>query len=168
VIEKQPFFMVRGGTEVIHVSYRSAVVDAVLLSCSNFRKAKRLNDQLQVSADAPMPPEREPPCSVEAEQAIIGGLLLDNSAWSRVSDLVRENEFYRDDHRLIFKALSKLADNGRAFDVVTLQDVLATDGNLEGAGAPAYLSELFRTPPQSPTFPPMPALLASVRTCVIS
>ena len=106
-----------------------------------------MNDQLHVSADTSLPPEREPPCSVEAEQAIIGGLLLDNSAWSRVSDLVRENDFYREDHRLIFKAISELADNGRAFDVVTLQDVLATEGVLEETGGPAYLSELFQNTP---------------------
>lgn len=106
-----------------------------------------MNDQLHVSADTPILSERELPCSVEAEQAVIGGLILDNSAWSRVSDLVRENDFYRDEHRLIFKAISKLADNGRAFDVVTLNDLLSTEGDLEGVGGHAYLSELFQNTP---------------------
>ncbi|MGV8502057.1 DnaB-like helicase N-terminal domain-containing protein, partial [Pseudomonas aeruginosa] len=51
-----------------------------------------------------------PPHSIEAEQAVLGGLMLDNNAWERVSDSVSDGDFYRHDHRLIFRAIYKLAE----------------------------------------------------------
>ena len=63
---------------------------------------------------------RIPPHSVEAEQSVIGGLLLDNTAWDQIADKVTEEDFYRRDHRLIFNAVRSLADASDPFDVVTL------------------------------------------------
>jgi replicative DNA helicase len=54
-----------------------------------------------------------PPHSIEAEQAVLGGLMLDNNAWERVLDQVSDGDFYRHDHRLIFRAIAKLADRTR-------------------------------------------------------
>ena len=56
---------------------------------------------------------RTPPHSIEAEQSVLGGLLLDNTAWDRISDLINEREFYRADHRLIFQHIARLIDHAR-------------------------------------------------------
>ena len=63
---------------------------------------------------------RLPPHSVEAEQSLLGGLLLDNEAFDRIADLVGADDFYRDDHRRIFRHLSKLIEANRPADVVTV------------------------------------------------
>lgn len=88
-----------------------------------------------------------PPHSIEAEQSVLGGLMIDNSAWDSVADLVTEEDFYRHDHRLIFRAITQLADHGTPCDVVTLQEWLAERNELENAGGVAYLGQLARNTP---------------------
>jgi len=88
-----------------------------------------------------------PPHSIEAEQAVLGGLLLESSAWDQVADAVNEEDFYRPDHRLIFAAIGELAGNGRPCDVVTVSEQLERIGKLEAAGGLAYLSSLARDTP---------------------
>ncbi len=88
-----------------------------------------------------------PPHSIEAEQAVLGGLMLDASAWDQVADAVTEEDFYRPDHRLIFTAIGELAGNGRPCDVVTVSEQLERIGKLEQAGGLAYLSSLARDTP---------------------
>ena len=83
-----------------------------------------------------------PPHSVEAEQAMIGGLLLDNAAWDQVADMVVEEDFYRHDHRLIFRAIGKLAEHNTPFDVITVSEWLEKTGELSQAGGLAYLGSL--------------------------
>src|SRR5579871_5207921 len=90
---------------------------------------------------------RTPPHSTEAEQAVLGGLMLDNSAWERVADRIREEDFYRQDHRLIFLAMTELADQDQPFDAVTLAEWLQARGKLEQAGGLAYLATLARDTP---------------------
>ena len=63
---------------------------------------------------------RIPPHSIEAEQSVLGGLLLDNSAWDRAGDLVTESDFYRHDHRLIFAAIGGLINASKPADVITV------------------------------------------------
>ncbi|HVW68699.1 MAG TPA: replicative DNA helicase [Steroidobacteraceae bacterium] len=92
--------------------------------------------------DAPVPPH-----SIEAEQAVIGGLLLDTSAWDNVADIVKEEDFYRPDHRLIFAAIAILAGNGKPCDVVTISQHLERSGQLEEAGGLAYLGSVVRDTP---------------------
>lgn len=82
---------------------------------------------------------KTPPHSVEAEQSIIGGLMLDNSKWDVVSDLVVEIDFYRADHRKIFKAITRLAGEAKPLDVVTLSEELEKLGELEQCGGLVYL-----------------------------
>ena len=60
-----------------------------------------------------------PPNSIEAEQSLLGGLMLDNAAWDKVADLVIVSDFYRKDHRLIFTGISELAEASNPCDVVT-------------------------------------------------
>jgi replicative DNA helicase len=88
-----------------------------------------------------------PPHSVEAEQAVLGGLLLDPTAWDQVADVVTEMDFYRPDHRLIFEAIGALAGSAKACDVVTVSEQLERTGGLESAGGLAYLSSLARDTP---------------------
>jgi len=90
-----------------------------------------------------------PPHSVEAEQSVLGGLMLDNAAWDRVADILHEVDLYRRDHRLIFSAVHTLADQGRPFDVVTLSEHLSGCGELEEAGGLGYLGELAHNTPSA-------------------
>ncbi len=83
-----------------------------------------------------------PPHSLEAEQSVLGGLMLDNEAWDRAGELVTAEDFYRRDHRLIFAAVRMLAEEGNPFDVVTLAEALDQRGELEDAGGIAYLNTL--------------------------
>jgi replicative DNA helicase len=85
---------------------------------------------------------KQPPHSVESEQAVIGGLLISQNAFDAIADLITENDFYRQDHRTIFAAIAKLATDAKPHDVITVQDVLASTGTLESVGGIAYLFEL--------------------------
>lgn len=90
-----------------------------------------------------------PPHSLEAEQAVLGGLMLDNSAWDQIADRVGEDDFYRRDHRLIFRALEHLAESGQPMDAVTLSEWLKSHDELESAGGLAYLGLLARDTPSA-------------------
>ena len=65
---------------------------------------------------------RTPPYSLEAEQAVLGGLMLDNSSWDQIADVLVEDDFHLFDHRVIFRAISELAYHNQPFDVVTLSE----------------------------------------------
>ena len=88
-----------------------------------------------------------PPNSIEAEQSLLGGLMLDNAAWDKVADLVIASDFYRKDHRLIFTGISELAEASNPCDVVTLSEFLDNRDELEGAGGLEYLALLSNETP---------------------
>ncbi len=90
-----------------------------------------------------------PPNSVQAEQALLGGLMLDNSAWDRVADRVVDADFYRADHRLIFAAIRSLTERNEPCDAVTISDHLAARGELDDAGGLAYLASLVKDTPSA-------------------
>lgn len=90
-----------------------------------------------------------PPHSIEAEQAVLGGLMLDNAAWDQIADKVAANDFYRQDHRSIFRAIESLADKNQPFDVVTLSEWLELRGELENAGGLSYLGVLAKDTPSA-------------------
>jgi replicative DNA helicase len=90
-----------------------------------------------------------PPHSIEAEQSILGGLMLDNSKWDVVGDRVIEEDFYRQNHKLIFRVIAKLASDGSALDVVTVAEELEGIGELENAGGMAYLGLLVEKTPSA-------------------
>ena len=73
---------------------------------------------------------RVPPHNIEAEQAVLGGLLLDNLAWDKIGDLVTESDFYRDDHRKIYRAILALIEKGRPADLLTLSEELTLRGEM--------------------------------------
>jgi replicative DNA helicase len=88
-----------------------------------------------------------PPHSVEAEQSVIGGLLLDNTAWDKIADMIGESDFYRADHRLIYRHISKLVGNSRPADVITVSESLESTRELDGVGGLAYLGALAQNTP---------------------
>ena len=90
-----------------------------------------------------------PPHSVPAEQSVLGGLMLDNDAWDQVADRVSDEDFYRRDHRLIFRAIRDLAENGKPLDVVTLAEKLEKTRELNDAGGLAYLGALAKDTPSA-------------------
>ncbi len=92
---------------------------------------------------------RVPPHSIQAEQSVLGGLMLDNETWDTVADRVADVDFYRKDHRLIFLAISKLAETQSPFDVVTLSEVLSKTDELNEAGGLAYLGLLAKETPSA-------------------
>lgn len=92
---------------------------------------------------------RVPPHSSEAEQSVLGGLLLDASAWDRVGDLLTEADFYRWDHRLIFAAIGTLAVACREADVITVYAKLQADGKADEVGGMVYLNALASSVPSA-------------------
>ncbi len=88
-----------------------------------------------------------PPHSVEAEQSVLGGLLLDNAAWDKIADMIGESDFYRADHRLIYRHISKLVGNSRPADVITVSESLESTRELDGIGGLAYLGALAQNTP---------------------
>jgi len=92
---------------------------------------------------------RVPPHSIQAEQAVLGGLMLENGAWDQVADRVGERDFYRREHQLIFQAIASLAERAKPFDVVTLAEELDHKGELNSAGGFAYLGALANHTPSA-------------------
>ena len=92
---------------------------------------------------------RVPPHNIHAEQSLLGGLMLDNSTWDRIADQVVERDLYRREHRLIFRAVAKLAENDQPFDVVTLAETLERTEQLEAAGGLSYLGTLVSETPSA-------------------
>lgn len=90
-----------------------------------------------------------PPHSLQAEQSVLGGLMLDNQTWDSVADKIGEDDFYRRDHRLIFRAIAQLAEKQDPFDVVTLSEVLEARGELQDTGGLAYLGMLAAETPSA-------------------
>jgi replicative DNA helicase len=92
---------------------------------------------------------KRPPHSIEAEQSMLGGLMLDNSTWDQVADIVSEEDFYRKDHQLIFRAVRQLSEEATPFDVVTLSEWLESHNELDNAGGLSYLGMLANNTPSA-------------------
>src|SRR5258706_1683387 len=90
-----------------------------------------------------------PPHSIEAEQSVLGGLLLNNEAWDRIGDIVAEADFYRDDHRRIYHAISKLIADNKPADVLTVAEALQMNGELQNIGGISYLHSLAEGTPSA-------------------
>ena len=90
-----------------------------------------------------------PPHSIEAEQSVLGGLLLDNSAWDKVADVIVEADFYRHDHRLIYRHICKLVEHNNPADVITVAESLENSAELQNAGGLAYLGALAQNTPSA-------------------
>jgi len=99
--------------------------------------------------DAQLVALKVPPHSVEAEQSLIGSLLLDNQAFDRVADVVTAEDFYRDDHRRIFRHVSRLIEHNRPADMVTVAESIEASEDKDKTGGAAYLASLAQSVPSA-------------------
>ena len=90
---------------------------------------------------------KAPPHSIDAEQAVLGALLIDPNAWDRVVDRLVEEDFYRKDHRVLFRAVAQLKESAQACDAVTLGDWLQRNQLADDAGGVVYAIELANNTP---------------------
>ena len=104
-------------------------------------------DDVSYPTDAETESLKLPPYSLEAEQAVLGGLMIDNSTWDQVSDVVMQADFYRQDHRLIYEAIFSLAEENNPYDVVTLSEWLSSRNELNNVGGLSYLGSLAKNTP---------------------
>ncbi len=109
----------------------------------SFAGARRARDKAAVDDI------RVPPHSVEAEQAVLGGLMLDNRTWDAIADRLMASDFYRRDHQLIFEGIAELAAKSEPSDAVTLSEWLERKGLAEQTGGLAYLAGLVRDTPSA-------------------
>lgn len=110
---------------------------------------RQFNSQKQQPIDPQVAALKLPPHSIEAEQSLIGGLLLDNSAWDRIGDVVSAGDFYRDDHRRIFNHIQKLIETGRPADVITVFESIEKSNEVDQTGGLAYLGEIANNTPSA-------------------
>jgi replicative DNA helicase len=107
------------------------------------------NHDESFSADQQIAQLRIPPHSIEAESSVLGGLLLDNSAWDRVGDLLAEGDFYRYEHKLVYSAIGGLINTSRPADVITVYEHLQSLGKAEEMGGLGYLNALAQYVPSA-------------------
>ena len=90
-----------------------------------------------------------PPHSLEAEQSVLGGLMLDNERWDNVAERVVANDFFSRPHRLIFTEMQRLLEMSKPIDLITLSESLEQKGELDSVGGFAYLAELSKNTPSA-------------------
>ncbi|WP_394185815.1 replicative DNA helicase [Pseudoalteromonas tetraodonis] len=100
-------------------------------------------------ADKQVDTLKVPPHSIEAEQSVLGGLMLDNQAFDRVAELVVSQDFYTRTHKLIFEAMTALAEIGDPIDLITISESLEKNNQLSGIGGFAYLAEIAKNTPSA-------------------
>ena len=110
---------------------------------------RRYNRAMNAPSDPQLDSLKVPPHSIEAEQSVLGGLLLDNAAWDRIADFINEHDFYRYDHRLIFHNIGKLISQAKPADVITVYEQLQVAGKAEEVGGLAYLNALAQNTPSA-------------------
>src|ERR1043165_8966571 len=101
------------------------------------------------NADPQLLALKVPPHSIEAEQSLLGALLLDNQAFDRVADLITGEDFYRDDHRRIWRHISKLIEANRPADVITVNESVEASEDKDKTGGTAYLGALAQSTPSA-------------------
>ena len=103
----------------------------------------------QTSSDSQLLNLRVPPHSIDAEQSVLGGLLIDNGAFDKIGDVVTDGDFYRDDHRRIFRHVSRLIERGRPADVVTVDEAIKVSEDKDKTGGITYLAALAGNTPSA-------------------
>ena len=96
---------------------------------------------------SPVPAPRLPPHSEDAEQSLLGGVMLGERAWDQIADVVSGKDLYRPDHRLIFAAMGDLIERNQPLDAITVGDHLQRQDKLDDAGGRAYLARLVGNTP---------------------
>ncbi|MEH6588472.1 MAG: replicative DNA helicase [Halioglobus sp.] len=105
--------------------------------------------ELRNSSDGELSRIKMQPHSLEAEQSVLGGLLLSADGWDSVAEEVSSSDFYRPSHRSIFREIARLAEAAEPVDVITVADKLEAQGELQGAGGLPYLAELAQNTPSA-------------------
>ncbi|MDA8679701.1 replicative DNA helicase, partial [Luminiphilus sp.] len=100
------------------------------------------------------------PQSIEAERSVIGGILLAPESWDAIAEQVNASDFYRPEHRAIFRQIALLVDRNEPIDVITVADRLLATGELDAAGGHTYLTDLVE---QTPTAANVSAYARAVR-----
>lgn len=100
-------------------------------------------------SDPQMDAIKLPPHSVEAEQSVLGGILLDATAWDKIADILQERDFYRYEHRLIFHHIAILIEHAKPVDVITVAESLENNAELDKAGGLSYLGSLAQNVPSA-------------------
>ena len=100
-------------------------------------------------ADGQVESLRLPPHSIEAEQSVLGGLLLSNASWDRVGDMISEGDFYRADHRVLWRTITRLIEDNKPADILTVAESLKLGGELESVGGLSYLQGLASATPSA-------------------
>jgi len=90
-----------------------------------------------------------PPHSIEAEQSILGGLMLDNQAWDKIADIIVENDFYRQDHQLIYQHICRLIERNKPADVITVAESLESTDQLQQVGGLTYVGAITQNTPSA-------------------
>ncbi len=101
------------------------------------------------SSDAAVASVRRPPHSLESEQSILGGLMLDANAFELVSDMLSADDFYRREHQIIYETIQRLALNGKPIDAVTVLGELQAIGKVQDVGGMQYLDALVHSTPSA-------------------
>ena len=103
----------------------------------------------QTASDSQLLNLKVPPHSIDAEQSVLGGLLIDNGAFDKVGDVVTDGDFYRDDHRRIFRHVSRLIERGKPADVVTVDEAIKVSEDKDKTGGITYLAALAGNTPSA-------------------
>jgi len=112
-----------------------------------FSKDKYQKDKYQ--HDSQVAAVKMPPHSIEAEQSVLGGLMLDNNAWDRVAEKVVEHDFYLRSHKYIFQAMTSIAEANQPIDLITVSEWLERNQQLDDIGGFAYLGEIAKNTPSA-------------------
>ncbi|MDX1340818.1 MAG: replicative DNA helicase [Reinekea sp.] len=108
---------------------------------------ENFDDDLLPSLDDEINQIKTPPHSVEAEQSVLGALMVDNEQWDNVSEILMPDDFFRNEHRLLFRMMMKLAEANSPLDVITMGETLEKEKLLESTGGMSYLTELAENTP---------------------
>ena len=91
--------------------------------------------------------DRVPPQNIEAEQAVLGAMMIDKEAISKATEILRENDFYRQDHRAVYQVIVDLFSKNQAVDMVTVTEALKREGKLEDVGGIQFITYLANAVP---------------------
>ncbi|TXI16634.1 MAG: replicative DNA helicase [Nitrosomonas sp.] len=104
---------------------------------------------VSINQDQLLDSYKTPPHSIESEQSVLGGLMLDNNAWDKVADIITDSDFYRQDHRQIYHHICKLIEQNRPADVITVAESLEMSAELQTVGGLAYIGAIVQNTPSA-------------------
>lgn len=104
---------------------------------------------ISINPDQAIESFKTPPHSIEAEQSVLGGLMLDNETWDKIADIITDDDFYRHDHRLIYHHICKLIEHNKPADVVTVAESLENSAELQNVGGLAYIGAVVQGTPSA-------------------